>query len=920
MKLKILINLTLSFLLALSLNIKALGTSPSPYTSDGDVDVTYNNVTAPSVPPIFSQFGTQGANITDLFSFNNNLESVTLTQNNKIIAVGNTEYNSAGNTAMLIARYTNLWDVQDPSHSSETLTNDGILDPTIPGGTTPNGLAMPDGTNVIAIGLNSAAFDIVNTQTNTVVIGGYATANNDPNTPNFTIANIIPGDSSLGVEPGLNKNFNPNGELPGVVAEQLSPYGSQVNSLALITTIPSTNNELIEQIAAGGFASFKNTDTGQILDGLVLALYDTFGNRQWIFQLSPILNEAFHLGAIQKVVYDQAHQQIIALAYIEILSLSGTLSGGPFPTLLRFNLDGTLDTTFNPQSSFPVLTLQPGIVAFFVPATAWITMAIDNYSNIILSSTGIVQVSGIEYTPNYLIKINYLGSLDQTFGTINSNNYSIFPGIISYSIGTQNAILYNMSLIQNQRTDYRIVLSGKSFTFDPNITNSVVFRFTQDGIPDDNFNTNGKKSTLQTKQTTVNNQTEVAVANVTSEPNQLTTTLVSSNLTPIPFNYGVHVYEFQDSASGNHNNTKLTGSTIDHKGRIITVGTYFDNNTNKNADMLVMRYKSATVVGIDESQLTYPLLERSLANKGIIWPTPNAIINENSINVIGLAERDSEIEIRLDNKPYGKTISNKDGYWNLNINNLENKNYIISATDTATKHISRVPISIETANIGQAKTNTIVQETKERIKEVSFPRKATHMSKAQQANLTKFVQGLGTSNKMVHLQNLNIEAPRHKSIVNSSTPTITGTATPKANLTLSIRTKAKGQNIQSENIKANAKGQWKYKVQKPLADGNYNIGVVDQSKQTEGAIDMTVDTKISPPTIITNGSILSGQAEPNSIVTITINNRLANRVLAGLNGKWQYSMPIENPKGKYKIDVAITDQAGNTSTIVTKYT
>ncbi|TEG33440.1 Ig-like domain-containing protein [Pseudomonas aeruginosa] len=140
---------------------------------------------------------------------------------------------------------------------------------------------------------------------------------------------------------------------------------------------------------------------------------------------------------------------------------------------------------------------------------------------------------------------------------------------------------------------------------------------------------------------------------------------------------------------------------------------------------------------------------------------------------------------------------------------------------------------------------------------------------------------------------------------------ISGTAEPGATVTL---TDGSGNPI--GQVTADGSGNWSFTPSTPLADGTVvNATATDPAGNTGGQGSTTVDA-IAPatPTVnLSNGSSLSGTAEPGSTVILTDGNgNPIAEVTADGSGNWTYtpSTPIANGT---VVNVVAQDAAGNSS-------
>ncbi|RPX72291.1 Ig-like domain repeat protein [Pseudomonas aeruginosa] len=141
--------------------------------------------------------------------------------------------------------------------------------------------------------------------------------------------------------------------------------------------------------------------------------------------------------------------------------------------------------------------------------------------------------------------------------------------------------------------------------------------------------------------------------------------------------------------------------------------------------------------------------------------------------------------------------------------------------------------------------------------------------------------------------------------------TLSGTAEPGSSVTL---TDGNGNPI--GQVTADGSGNWSFTPSTPLADGTVvNATATDPAGNTSGQGSTTVDgvAPTTPTVNLSNGSSLSGTAEPGSTVILTDGNgNPIAEVTADGSGNWTYtpSTPIANGT---VVNVVAQDAAGNSS-------
>ncbi|HDQ4748580.1 TPA: BapA prefix-like domain-containing protein, partial [Pseudomonas aeruginosa] len=154
-------------------------------------------------------------------------------------------------------------------------------------------------------------------------------------------------------------------------------------------------------------------------------------------------------------------------------------------------------------------------------------------------------------------------------------------------------------------------------------------------------------------------------------------------------------------------------------------------------------------------------------------------------------------------------------------------------------------------------------------------------------------------------------APATPVVNPSNGTTLSGTAEPGATVTL---TDGNGNPI--GQVTADGSGNWSFTPSTPLADGTVvNATATDPAGNTSGQGSTTVDgvAPATPTVNLSNGSSLSGTAEPGSTVILTDGNgNPIAEVTADGSGNWTYtpSTPIANGT---VVNVVAQDAAGNSS-------
>ncbi|HBP6127828.1 TPA: BapA prefix-like domain-containing protein, partial [Pseudomonas aeruginosa] len=154
-------------------------------------------------------------------------------------------------------------------------------------------------------------------------------------------------------------------------------------------------------------------------------------------------------------------------------------------------------------------------------------------------------------------------------------------------------------------------------------------------------------------------------------------------------------------------------------------------------------------------------------------------------------------------------------------------------------------------------------------------------------------------------------APATPTVDPSNGTTLSGTAEPGSSVTL---TDGNGNPI--GQVTADGSGNWTFTPSTPLPDGTVvNATATDPSGNASSPASVTVDA-VAPATPVvnpSNGSTLSGTAEPGATVTLTDGNgNPIGQVTADGSGNWSFTPGTPLPNGTV-VNATATDASGNTS-------
>ncbi len=154
-------------------------------------------------------------------------------------------------------------------------------------------------------------------------------------------------------------------------------------------------------------------------------------------------------------------------------------------------------------------------------------------------------------------------------------------------------------------------------------------------------------------------------------------------------------------------------------------------------------------------------------------------------------------------------------------------------------------------------------------------------------------------------------APATPTVDPSNGTTLSGTAEPGSSVTL---TDGNGNPI--GQVTADGSGNWTFTPSTPLPNGTVvNATATDPSGNASSPASVTVDA-VAPATPVvnpSNGSTLSGTAEPGATVTLTDGNgNPIGQVTADGSGNWSFTPTTPLPNGTV-VNAMATDASGNTS-------
>ncbi len=562
----------------------------------------------------------------------------------------------------------------------------------------------------------------------------------------------------------------------------------------------------------------------------------------------------------------------------------------------RYNDDGSLDTTFNPAG---VGSGVPGIVITDVSGfdDAAYAVVIDNSNRIVVAGS---TNSGVA-TSVVTLRYNDDGSLDTTFNPAGIS--SGIPGIVITTVTDVDDEARGVVIDNNNK----IVVGG--FARSSSGSSFLAIRYNDDGTLDPTFATLGifvfeRSANDRANDIDIDNNNKIVLAGVSNEGTNNDFALVRINpdgtldttFNPLGRNSGIPGIVMQDVGD---NNDTATGLIIDNNNNLVTTGiaqvntsTVFATMRHTNSGDLDITFNPAgTLTGIPGIVITEiigldPLLpgERAIAESHAI-----ALDNENKIVVAGFSQdilQRNIVTVRYNSDGSLDTTLNPDG---------RRPGILLSLL--VGRGIGRLPIGYPQDDL--------------------LPEALASLSPT-------LLQEVSSGAPIFAIPTISGESPLITSLTD---PVLTGTASPNALITVF------SNDIQVTQVSADEQGLWRA-VLPTLTDGTYNVYVVAEDPLTRFTLAsdrtvLVVDTHMPTPPIIespaphswidTTAPVIQGTAKPSSFITLFLNNRRITTVVADTEGRWTFTSPVL-PEGKYALYAVSTDRARNRSARSQVYT
>ncbi len=291
-----------------------------------------------------------------------------------------------------------------------------------------------------------------------------------------------------------------------------------------------------------------------------------------------------------------------------------------------------------------------------------------------------------------------------------------------------------------------------------------------------------------------------------------------------------------------------------------------------------------------------------------VAPATPTVDPSNGTTLSGTAEPGATVTLTDGNgNPIGQVTADGSGNWTFTPSTPLPNGTVVNATATDPSGNASSPASA-TVTLADGNGNPIGQVTADGSGNWSFT-PTTPLPNGTVVNATATdASGNTSAGSSVTVDSV---APATPVINPSNGTTLSGTAEPGSSVTL---TDGNGNPI--GQVTADGSGNWSFTPSTPLADGTVvNATATDPAGNTSGQGSTTVDgvAPTTPTVNLSNGSSLSGTAEPGSTVILTDGNgNPIAEVTADGSGNWTYtpSTPIANGT---VVNVVAQDAAGNSS-------
>lgn len=605
--------------------------------------------------------------------------------------------------------------------------------------------------------------------------------------------------------------------------------------------------------------------------------------------------------------------------------------------LARYNTNGTLDTTFNPQGLFS--PTRPGIVITPIGLIAEAKALIQTFDKKLLAGGFSVDVPTSDIgvitavSDLTLAKYNINGSLDKTFNATGPT-----PGIVTTSLGG-DGIIYGLT-----EDSFNNVVACGSLDF----SNFLVARYLPNGTLDPTFNPLGETPGVVITTFTdffeiaiafsviIDDDDNILVAGVRQTDQTAALTLARYDL------FGNLDITFGDGGLVNipipFANIIVDALTIDADNKIIVSA--FTRNTNITTRqavnffqpfiLLKLNEDGSFVKGFNQIGLTPiipvspteeqfdTIIEDELFN--IFSDVSNSVIIDNNgkilvagyvnyaviRNLVVLARYFSNGVLDTSFNPRGATgiidnpnVENPDDDnlfpGNEIINSLFNTPYFLFPPGIVVTNTFYDTLSLRLVIGGGSSSGFMA------IKKLIEAGGSTLIGAEPEENISKVIFAP------------RINYPTNDLVVSEKSITIRGISDPYSFINIDLN------NTRIKDIYVSGDGSWQYKTP-DLVDGEHLVRITaldntGASRANSNVIKFIVSSIVLTPPIITsprsaainNNSVnVSGYSQPGFTVVIFLNNQIIGTTNSNAMGNWSFNLGNLNP-GSYKIHAIITD-------------
>lgn len=636
---------------------------------------------------------------------------------------------------------------------------------------------------------------------------------------------------------------------------------------------------------------------------------------------------------------------------IYVASLIDSDSGIQEIGCLRYNLNGSLDTTFNATGmlivSSPVLE-ERALSARLELETLGANIVLNQFGkSVVEGDNNIIQPKLIMT----LLRITRQGVLDTTFNPTGQSvvfspasvmvdqegqgdeGYTQFSGFEQTLV--TDPLLNPLNLAGYESLDISAILNGV-----PTVISSSIAQFAVAQIPND------------------------VTAGLLIDPNENYIPVGFTNNSNFNNDFNFLRVQRSGAVSTFFNFDTPTADALVIKSNPFRLNTFFDITFIEFGGTSQNLYVSDFAAGqIGDSLFG----DRTQLQAIITDPVNAAVFTRTDITFEGLTAPGAHVTLFLNNNPIGSVDADVVGSWRFTTKIPEDGVYSLYVTAASQKYgaenvstqskslyfavATKLPEQPKiTAPIEQAtiETNSILFEgTANPGAQVQIFVDNTLVSTAQAdehgkwqtyhylSNARKFtvqarvIDALGRlsepSNSVVFnkifkkTDEIKINSPGFEEIVTTSHPVFSGIGPSNVSIELLVDGNVVG------TTQTTMQGAWTYTSKKPFVDRKYIVeaNFYDQSQKKKIStqpLEFRIETKaitssIAKPTLtldvpLNEQVLLSGQAEPNTIANLFLNRRKLGTVSVSPKGMWSYAIPpltIKQP-GKYPVEVSILDK------------